>query len=644
MLFGGLSAAEAHDSTTETYEVEVPVYEWVTEPVMATRVVDVFDLVPTEVEVQRTREVGVFDFVPRQVQVQRTREVPVYDHVPQQFQVQRTRVVPVYDFVPTAVQVQRTRVVPVYNEVVETVRVAPFRERVTIQPPCEWVTVYGQRVYYCPSPRTTWRDVYNYRTTTRYVLVGTRTETYTATETQMVWTQTGTRTETYTATETKMVWTQVGTRTETYTATETQMVWTKVGTRTETYTATETQMMRTKTGTRTETYDTGATRLVKQDTGRTRTETRTRTVHTGCPDGYHDLGQGNGGVVPDPLPEAFIADDGEVHFSRHSDGREVAWVGPLDTDHSSCYQATAVEPAPSIVESVQRIVVAGAEYVVTAGEVVIDGVTYTVDAGNIVVESYENLNATFRGWIQDEIRTALEELDESVVAAICTNLTVHNLVSASAGVILKKVLVAAFAAAGIAVSAPPAFILGTAVWALLVAGCNLAKPWYTPDVPPTPTGLSLVSGDASLVVSWDPSPSRDTFQFEYRLRWKRSSQSWDDATTKKLGDSTTTYTITGLTNDTAYNVWIEAQNLGGDSAAVEASATPRDPTTTSTTTTTIPPDETATVPTVRTIPPYDRERFSLRGSSLSAVPGCRLWVYWVYSEPHRLAMHLCERS
>ncbi|MYG55094.1 MAG: hypothetical protein F4163_05610 [Acidimicrobiaceae bacterium] len=191
-----MSAAGAHDSTTETYEVEVPVYEWVTESVMANREVPVFEDVPTQVEVQRTREVDVFDFVPRQVPVLRTREVPVYDHVPTQVEVQRTREVPVFDFVPRQVPVQRTRVVPVYNEVTETVRVAPFQQRVTIQPPCEWVTVYGHRVYYCPPPRTTWQAVYNYTTQTRYVLVGTRTETYTTTVTQMEWTQTGTRTET----------------------------------------------------------------------------------------------------------------------------------------------------------------------------------------------------------------------------------------------------------------------------------------------------------------------------------------------------------------------------------------------------------------------------------------------------------------
>ena len=120
-----------------------------------------------------------------------------------------------------------------------------------------------------------------------------------------------------------------------------------------------------------------------------------------------------------------------------------------------------------------------------------------------------------------------------------------------------------------------ALVSSAAVLVVMVVGFVLVQPWETPDVPPSPTGLSLVAGDEVLQVSWDESPSKDTFQFEYLLRWKRSSQPWDDATIKKLGDSTTSYTITGLVNDTAYDVRIEAQNLGGDSAAVEASATPR---------------------------------------------------------------------
>ena len=110
---------------------------------------------------------------------------------------------------------------------------------------------------------------------------------------------------------------------------------------------------------------------------------------------------------------------------------------------------------------------------------------------------------------------------------------------------------------------------------LIVVSVTLAKPWHTPDAPLQPTGLTLVSDDGSLQVSWDASPSRGTFRFGYLLRWKSSTQSWDDATIKKLGDSATSYMITGLTNGTVYNVLLNAHNLGGYSTEVTAIATPQ---------------------------------------------------------------------
>ncbi len=707
-------AVSAHDSTTETYEVEVPVYESVTEPIMATREVPVYDWVPTEVEVPRTREVPVYDWVPTEVEVQRTRQVPVYDWVPTEVEVERTREVPVYDWVPTEVEVQRTRqvpvydwvatefevertrevpvyawvatevevqrtrVVPVYNEATYTVRVAPFRERVTFQPPCEWTTVYGQRVYYCPPPRTRWQDVYNYQTATRYVLVGTRTETYMSTEIQLVWTQTGTRTETYTATEirnvrtqtgtrtetytsteTQLVRTQTGTRTETYTATEirnvrtqtgtrtqtytsteTQLVWTQTGTRTETYTATEIRNVRTQTGTRTHTYDTGATRLVKRDTGRTVTETRTRVVH-GCPDGYYELDS--------PDTQAWIEIyTGSVTFSRPLVGltyNPVRWSGPLDDAHPDCY----LPGGAPFHDALTVLTVAGIEYAVSAGEVVIDGVTYVVEAGRIVVETLGDLRTALRAAVVAEIRNALEELDESVVAAICTNLLVSGVVGAAATALVTSVVTKALVAAGIVLSAgsAPALIAGVVGIALVVAGCRLAEPWYTPDPPTSPTGLRLVPGNRSLEVSWDGSPSKDTFQFGYSLRWKRSSQSWDDATTAALDDSTTSYRITGLSNSTAYDVQIEAHNLGGTSSEVAATATPRPTSTTSTTTTTTTTTTTVpaadTVPTVSALPQYDRlsYRLLLRGTQEAiTAQGCTPWVYW---ETYRFYAGLCPR-
>ena len=695
--FGGVSAADAHDSTTETYEEKVPVWEWVDEPVMATRQVPVYSLVPTLVEVERTREVPVYSYVPTKVRVERTREVPVYS------------------LVPTKVRVERTREVPTYKKVYRWVRVAPFRQRVTIQPPCEWATMRGHRFWYCPPPRTSWQNVYNYNTVTRYVRVGTRTETYTITETQMVRKKTGTRTETYTITETQMVRKKTGTRTETYTETVTQMVY-------------------KKTGTRTETYDTGVTRLVWRQTG-TRTVTRTRRVHVGCPVGYHELNS--------PNTSAWFRDGVVVFVEPNSnDGstvQEVVWKGPVDEAHPRCYQATA-KPKTSILDEIldvlttpqtvfvagvqyvvsggrtvidgvthivekgkvlttkivvagvehaisggravingvtyaveggkvvaksiivagrsfaiaagrtvidgvthiveggrvlttkivvagvehaisgaravidgvtyvveagkvvaKSIVVAGRSFVITAGRVIIDGSRYAVRGGKIVVGSLYSLSKTLKDAVVAEIKTGLERLEENAVAAICENRLTSSVVTGATGLVLKPILVAALIKVGIAI--PPvgvtvAFFVGGV--ALFVLACSLAEPWYTPDAPPRPTGLRLLPANRSIQVSWNPSPSRHTFRFGYDLRWKRSTQSWDDATIKKLGDSVTSYRITGLTNGTVYNVRLEAHNLGGDSADVTATATPRGasprstPTPTTTTTTTTVPSRSAT--------------------------------------------------
>ncbi len=506
VLFGGLSAAEAHDSTTETYEVEVPVYEWVTEPVMSTR------------------------------------EVPEFDHVPTEVQVERTREVPVYNFVPTEVQVQRTREVPVYNEFTSPVRIAPFRERVTFQPPCEWATVYGHRVYYCPPPRTRWQVVYNYGTTTRYVLVGTRTETYTATETQMVWTQTGTRTETYTATETQMVWTQ--------------------------------------TGTRTEIYDTGATRLVKRDTGRTTTVNRTHEVHEGCPDGYYELDS--------PDTQAWHTSGGGITFERSlfSGGELVSWIGPLN-GHPDCYAPDQSGVGwGDVIAGGSKIIIGTTEYAVTAGKVVIDGVTFVVKSKRIVINNAAGIVGTaLETTLAQAIQQHLSTFTKAALKDLCTN----PLTAATTAALVAVALGAAPITLG--TSAVAAGVIA----ALTTFACIQLKDWYDPPpVEPGPvSGLLLVASDSLIQVSWNAPAKTDTRGFGYDISWKLASEAWTATSSKvrKVSGSTTSYRISGLVNGKTYTVQVTARNDGGESAAVNGTATPSTtstttPTTTTTTTTT----------------------------------------------------------
>lgn len=88
--------------------------------------------------------------------------------------------------------------------------------------------------------------------------------------------------------------------------------------------------------------------------------------------------------------------------------------------------------------------------------------------------------------------------------------------------------------------------------------------------PVAPQAPTLVAGDAQIEVSWTAVDGASTYQVAY-------SETNDPATATAFGDpvSTTTATITGLTNGTNYFVFVKAQNTAGDSAySVAADATP----------------------------------------------------------------------
>ncbi|MYD23440.1 MAG: hypothetical protein F4X04_14570, partial [Holophagales bacterium] len=79
-----------------------------------------------------------------------------------------------------------------------------------------------------------------------------------------------------------------------------------------------------------------------------------------------------------------------------------------------------------------------------------------------------------------------------------------------------------------------------------------------PQAPPTPSGVTVISGDASLVVSWQAA-ARAT---SYDVR-RNTGGTWATVAT---GVTALTYTLTGLTNGTAYGVAVRAVNSGGTSA------------------------------------------------------------------------------
>ena len=90
-----------------------------------------------------------------------------------------------------------------------------------------------------------------------------------------------------------------------------------------------------------------------------------------------------------------------------------------------------------------------------------------------------------------------------------------------------------------------------------------------PDAPGTPTGLATTSvNHTEVAVSWaDPANSTIT-GYEYRIN---SDGTWTEISDSD--DTSTTTTITGLSADTTYTLYIRAVNAGGNSGAAEISVT-----------------------------------------------------------------------
>ena len=123
--------------------------------------------------------------------------------------------------------------------------------------------------------------------------------------------------------------------------------------------------------------------------------------------------------------------------------------------------------------------------------------------------------------------------------------------------------------------------VGVFVLVALTGGGSLVAPvavWgQMTDPPDAPTDLAAVSGDGLIRLSWTaPSDTGDAAISGYDVEHKTSTASDQAATTP--GDPTTgwvdaadsgtdtTHTITGLTNDIAYNVRVRAKNTHGDSS------------------------------------------------------------------------------
>ena len=105
--------------------------------------------------------------------------------------------------------------------------------------------------------------------------------------------------------------------------------------------------------------------------------------------------------------------------------------------------------------------------------------------------------------------------------------------------------------------------------------------YYLSAPPFEASGLSLAAGDGEIAVSWTASTTTPEAGFGYRVQWKLTSQTWDQAAAAAQAedlehgsDLATSHTVTGLVNGSAYDVRVAAFNADGVSAWITAAATP----------------------------------------------------------------------
>ena len=97
----------------------------------------------------------------------------------------------------------------------------------------------------------------------------------------------------------------------------------------------------------------------------------------------------------------------------------------------------------------------------------------------------------------------------------------------------------------------------------------------TPPLKSAPSGLQATAGDGEVTLSWTDPSDTDLTGYQYRVS-DDSGSTWSPDWTDIAGSdaATVSYTVTGLTNGTAYSFELRVLSAGGPGTAASISATP----------------------------------------------------------------------
>ncbi len=287
-------------------------------------------------------------------------------------------------------------------------------------------------------------------------------------------------------------------------------------------------------------------------------------------------------------------------------------LGKWEKDGShDCYKA--VEDTGTTI-NLYQIVVDGVTHLVReGGKIAIKGVDYVIEGGKIIIDQYDKLPGPAKHALE---RAALQfigglplaqfwtlfNLAGEALKLACANSHTRavssNGIAAVGGALLANSGTTVLAALG--VTAPPlavgigiAFGVGLTTHYVLEYGCPLVDKYLNSDsdsddssqsVPGSVSGLSASAGVGEIAVSWTASATTPGAGFGYRVQWMSGAQSWAESEAADQfedlehgSDLATSYTISGLSGGSAYDVRVAAFNAEGFSDWVSGTATPTKP-------------------------------------------------------------------